>query len=360
MALIMHFSLLRLNINFSTIDLVPQFVRVNIIGGRIIMDNKKQTIIIGLLIVNILLIIFFLYNSKKNIDHVTSEVHMMRQELNNAQQHIITSTTNHVEALLEESKNKIDNFTTTITEIMADDKTADLKLNFEVQDFSGDGEIIVLYKTEKEGKWTELETENLDALLYETRFTAQLDGNYAFKIVEKSANSGVTQLNTEDLTKNLYYEFYEHRTYIDSFSFSETKDQFTLGFSIQNNTFGLDEYDIKSVSAQIIYKDQILLNQDITQLNLGNREELDRHRLAIASGQIQSDMVENDGIIIQDSNNQSMFFELQLDKDDIIKDFPDLFTFEHNGFSKDRDVSNDFDVALNIVFNNGEVINVDR
>lgn len=327
------------------------------------MNNKKQVIIIGLLVTNILIVVFFSYHAKKNIDHATSEVQMIRQELYNVQQNIITNTTGHVEMLLEESNNKIDNFSTAITEIMPADKTATLKLNFEVKDLSGDGEVIVLYKTETEEEWTELETTTIDILLHEAIFLAELDENYAFRIVEKNGDRGMTQLNTETLTKNLYYEFYEQRTYIDSSGFSEMKDIFTLDYSLKNNTFGLEEFHIKSVSAKIIYQDQVLLDEEITHLNLGNREELDRRRIAIAAGEITEDEKYDHVFGVQgeeDTNMQSMSFEIKLDKGDIEKDFPGLFTFEHNGFSKDRNVSKDFKVTFGIEFNNGEEIDIDH
>ncbi len=312
----------------------------------------KQILVIGLIIASFIVCIVLFNNMKNSIQSLTSEVAMLRQESNNAQQQMMETMTNRFQSILQDSQDKISNFTTTITKITPNEQTAELKLDFEVQGVSGEGTVLVMYKTERENHWSKLEAIHSGLLTYEATFIALLKGNYEFKIVENHPTGASTQLNTRELSKNLYHEFYEMRTYNDESGRGESKEVFELNFNIINNTFGLEEYRVKSVSARVFYKDTVLFDEDITHLNLGNSEEITRRNLQIASGQTVEE--QQDVIPLQDPNLQKMSFLIGLSKQNLKRDFPDLLDFGSNGYLKNQEASDFFQVEINVVYNNGE------
>src|SRR5690625_4966091 len=98
--------------------------------------NIKQTIIIGLLAANLIMMIVLFNTTKNTVQHMSSDISNLRQDVYHTQQQTIDRMANRFETILLDEQNKVENFTTTITKITPNEQSAVMELDFEVREVS--------------------------------------------------------------------------------------------------------------------------------------------------------------------------------------------------------------------------------
>ena len=323
------------------------------------MTDKKQYFIIALLAAILITTILQNKSLKKNLDSTNFQLQVLQNNFY-SQINDVKDIPQRIKNILADNENRISNYEIKVNSINANEKSAELTVDLTLKNINNNSDVFILYKAADNGNWTEVKADKKGTLAYTTMLNLSIEDNYLIKFVEKGTDGAVFDLNTNPINKNLYSEFYENRTCSHSSGSSESKDELSFRFDLTNNTFGLNDFKIKSVVCELYYKDTLVYNQDITSLNLGNSDDIARYNIQVASGEIEpnEEMKPKGGFTPVDENIQKMHFVIKLDKAELAAKYQDLFDFKKVR-NQSTSIAGAFNRKIIITYNSGETVTID-
>lgn len=253
------------------------------------MEEKRQKIIIALLIINAVLVSYFgitiknqfndiniLYNRLSNIDNT---IYQLEERI-----------TNRIALVLEEQDNRVRNVNYSYMNIDTDKKKAVLDFTVDFKNVKPNSRIYLSYRADGVKDRKEVDLDRIEGLTYGVTVELNLDKNYTYDFIERLNDGGETLLNVHPRNLYLYDEFYKNRVFINSTGsgFNDESLEKTFDFSI--NDFGIDKFKIEKVLLEIWYdgdlKDSLDISDKIIEVN--NSDLSARYNMAVASGQIDS------------------------------------------------------------------------
>lgn len=229
-------------------------------------DRKIYIVMAGLLV---LLGAVYFNNKKLNlrIEGMESLIRMMNSDINSQYSQISGNIVSQVRTLISLESNLVKSYDFTYEEIKAERGEAHLNLDFAIKEKGGETDIFVLFKESDDPDWEEIPCERVDTLTYRAPLVLSLKGKYTFRFMEKGSSGGERELYNEYVEKDLYDEFYNRRILIVENGASENREEYVQYFYIENNTYGLEEFFVKSVHLELYYKDTLVFNGDIGETN---------------------------------------------------------------------------------------------
>jgi len=255
------------------------------------MEEKRQKTIIALLIV-IVILVFYFGLTIKNQSTDRNIIYNQLSNINNTIYQLEERIVNRIATVLEEQENRVRNVDYKYTNIDVDEKTAVLDFSVDLKNVNTNSRIYLACRTDDDMDIKEVELNKLGGLSFGVTIELYLDKNYSYDFIERIDGGEETLLNTSPGTLYLYDEFYKNRVLMNSTGkgFSDESLEKTFEFSI--NDFGVDKFKIEKVVLEIFYDDKLKDSLDISDIIIpvDNGDLSDRYNIAIASGQIDSNV----------------------------------------------------------------------
>jgi hypothetical protein len=252
--------------------------------------NKKYNIIIIGLIVAIALIINHNIQLRREMGYLSNRITNMERNIYNGLDDLSDDISYSIENLLNEQKNLVTNYNFVYKGV--DTKTGIVKaqIYFMLKQSDSNGSVNLNVSTQNNSTGKDYECVSTNGINYTCEVEIPFKDNYIINIYEKSDNQSTKKLNSHAYTNNIKNEF-ENRIHILGMGTRYVKNQTEYAFSLQNKTFGEQDFKVKSVVVKAFYEDKEVFTKDVTDYNIVNYEARERLMLMIAAGDVDSKAV---------------------------------------------------------------------
>lgn len=252
------------------------------------MRENKEKIIIGLLILNMILVLYFGIKIRKDYKFLNQRLGREVVSINNGIRNIEHSLSNRVENLLNNQKDRVSEATYSYLNIDSKNLIASLSFSICLKEVSPGGEVYLVYNVAQEPKTEEVLLQHAEGLTYKTQINLGLDKNYEYSLIEKTSDGGMKQLNTHKLNILLANEFYDQRVQMHeaSGSYDDKSIEQSISFSVDN--LGIETFSLKDVKLELFYEGKLLESKTVTGnlISSKNGDYVERYNVALASRQI--------------------------------------------------------------------------
>lgn len=298
-------------------------------NGTNMNNNWKKYLVI---IIVLIIVLLFQNNSYKNkleslenkVSSIINHYHSMEQNIN--------YSINRIEDNFSRSMSDLVSYDFDYRNIDNQTKTIDVQMSFELKQVNPDAKYYVLYTPIDEYNDTESEVNALNGTSFKSTFTLSYKNNYSFKIIEKTKDGGIRRLSHDDIYSYIYDDLFLNKTILHSSEGSESRDQFALGFTISNKTFGQNELAMEKVELFLYYQDTLVYHEDITNKNDRNIMNLSSNTTSMssfASSSSDSDYELGDLEELQIEN-----YYVKIAKDDLLVNHSDILKKVDNYINK--------------------------
>lgn len=274
------------------------------------------------LIMIVLIILVLLQNNvyKGKLENLENKISSINNQYYSLEQNINHSI-NRIEDSIFQSFSDIVSYEIDYDNIDTQAKTIDVQVSFEAKQVNPDTKYYVLYTPIDEYNDTESAAIALKGTSYNSTFTLSYMNNYSFKIIEKTNDGGIRRLSHDDIYSYIYDDLFLNKTILNDYESSESKDQFALGFTILNKTFGQNELAIEKVELFLYSQDTLVYNEDITYKN-------DRNIMNINSNTTSRFASSSPDYKVEDSSyleeTQMENYYTKISKADLLEKHPDI------------------------------------
>jgi hypothetical protein len=253
------------------------------IGGVKLESNKR---VIGIIIVLLVVNSIFLIVQTNRVKSLEEQLFQAKYELEQSINNSIYAVTNYIDNAIQSSENLIDNYSISYEGIDLNKKTVTVNIDFRLRESSGTAKINLAASTDSSSEplnYYEAVSDN--GLDYKSRFTVSYLDNYLFDIYLLENNGYQKKMNTHPISLYLKDEF-ENRTTLSSFGRSVTDKEGSVSFDIINKTFGENDFRLKKVELIVLLEGKEIYRKDVTNMSLADAEAINRHKVAVAAGDI--------------------------------------------------------------------------
>lgn len=279
---------------------------------------KKYALII---IVLIILVLFQNNTYKRKLESLENKISSITNQYYSLEQNINHSI-NRIEDSFTRSLSDLVSYEIDYENIDSQAKTIDVQMSFEIKEVNPDAKYYVVYTPIDEYNDTESAAIALKGTSFNSTFTLSYKNNYSFKIIEKTNDGGIRRLSHDNIYSYIYDDLYLNKTILNGYEGSEGYDQFTLGFTILNKTFGQNELAIEKVELFLYSQDTVVYNEDITNNNDRNIMNINSNTTNMPS--FASSTHDNKELGYLEEAEIENYFTIIL-KDDLVKKYPDFF-----------------------------------
>lgn len=284
------------------------------------MDKSKKVIIFCLGIVIILLIVQN-HNYNKKFELLKTQLSSLQNDLHNTSNTMYNNLANYLDTALKQSQSLIETYSISYNGVDLESKTVNIHMSFRVKQTSPNTEIQVLVSpinapTPENNNFKAITNNGVD---YTCDFSVSYLYNYNFDVYEVGENGYRKKLNSEQIAQYIKKDF-DNRTVLFPHGTGINKDRVHIFFELRNNTFGQEEFRIKSVELIFLWEGKEVYRKDITYRSLIKEEDIDRYNIMVASGEIDS---------IDDLPYDEVFGKIQMDSNGIERGYYSVsFTHE--------------------------------
>ena len=257
------------------------------------MRDNKQTIIIVLLIVNLVVSAGFGIYLRNHFQAKNDSLSLQLQSLNNSLAGLSNSISLQIANALAGQDSLVNDVRYRYTSIDTAKKVAVLEFTVELQAVKPNSQVYLAIREVHAAEVQEVLLAREDSLRYRAEVELALAENFEYDIVERVEGGGEALLNSDKGYIDLYTEFYELRVQMHSGGSGRTQEQMDFDIQFSVDDFGLEEFSLAQVQLDLLHNGERLDSVDITERVTSmsvQRELQDQYNIAIASGQIDLGM----------------------------------------------------------------------
>lgn len=229
-------------------------------------SNKKLNNIIILLVVLLVLSIYQNIKVQREIIKIRHTISDMDNNVNFRMDNLRSLITNNF-SRLDEMHNIVSDYSSTYKSIDVQKGTVKTLVKFNLKQSDGESKVYLNVSKANNEQGKDYECTPTDGLNYACEVDLSIKDNYIFNIYQKSDNGNIKKLNYFEYHSDIRDDF-ENRTHI-SIGATYGSYESICDFSLMNNTFGEQNYKVKSVVLKAFYKDKEVFSKDVTNFNSG-------------------------------------------------------------------------------------------
>jgi len=226
-------------------------------------DNKKQNLIIVTLIIMMVILTFNFYTGKRKLENMERQFQVVQSQMN-TQYSNLSSDINLLKESMNKSMSELYSYHFSYDGIDTQKGTVKYHMTFDLKQVTSNAKYYISYSPVEENNYTEVEANSIGNMSFDCNLSLSNKYNYMFKIIEKTGDGGSKQLNNEEIFNYVYNDYFVDRIRLDGFTIGQDEKQLTYSFSFSNNTFGIKEYEVKTVEFALYFGDSIVYYEDVT------------------------------------------------------------------------------------------------
>ncbi|NLG37111.1 MAG: hypothetical protein GX549_03785 [Clostridiales bacterium] len=205
---------------------------------------------------------------------------------------VSNNTAAQIQSLLTQQADRLAEFDYEYRSIDTTSGQAQIALSVDVKSVSGGAALYIVCRTAGGDSAREIPLERAQGLTYTAEAAMALSHNYEIDIVERTGDGGESVLNVYPQQMRLYDEFYADRVRNDSGGTATGEDEIEFDCSFAVRDFGLDEFEMTKVVAEIWREGECIDSREVTDQLISGAQQglLEHYNIAIASGQIDMSM----------------------------------------------------------------------
>lgn len=292
---------------------------------EVCMDNiKKLNTSILIIILLVLLLLFNSYRNSSKINNIEYRLNDLSMSMNNQTNNLYNNFSN-LENQMIQSISDLQSYNFTFQGLDIKNNTVKLNFTFSLKQIQTNAEYYISYSPVEQNNFKEVKANNITGTSFENLLDLSTAYNYNFKIIEKSENGTIKQLNNQDIYNDVL-NLYGNRTQLQALDVFEYGNILSYHIFLTNNTLGMEENEVKSVVLSLYYQDNIVYSEDITNKNTMIQDG----ESSIISGATASATVHvydgnQDSTIINKDALQEYNFQIDISKDDLKANYPEIF-----------------------------------
>lgn len=290
-------------------------------------NNKRQMIIIILSIAVIVILLFHAYTDKKKLDKIEQQLQQVQSQVMN-QNNSFSYDINRLQESINESMSLINNYSFEYEGINTQENTVKFLMTFDLKEIHPNAKYYICHSPVAVNNFSEVEASASGGTVFTCSIELPIEYNYKFNIIEKTDEGGIKQLNNEEIFNHVYND-YANRTQINSFESGENEERITYNFSLSNNSFGITDYEIKSVELYLFYENIVVYQADVTDKNTLDSNTSEGYSTISEARMDYATKDETTEISMVDQN-----YFLIISKDKLREQYPDIFNKKESYMSK--------------------------
>ncbi|MDF2543836.1 MAG: hypothetical protein K0S47_3554 [Herbinix sp.] len=313
------------------------------------MSEKKQNIIIALLLFLILLLVGINSSYKNKLSYLEQQIQLTNSSLS-SQMSQLSYTFGQMESNFNKSLSDIVSYGFTYEDLSAENNTVKLKMNFDVKELGAGSKFYISYTPLDEASYTEIEAQSVGGTSYQSELELSIDHNYKFNIIEKNKEGLTKQLNTEEITYHVYNDFKANRLEKLSSDFGVNDNQLNYNYFFINHTYGEEAFEVKTVEFYLYYGDEVVYYEDITDQNLIENNEVKINANSYDDPYVKEEVVGATATeMIVDKDMYQYNYQISIPKKDLNEKYPELY-------NEDLNYMGVLKSSIVITFQNGDTI----
>lgn len=223
--------------------------------------NKRDTLIIGLLAMNLLAMTFYSNRAINKVDRLEQEIKHTKFDLADQLEYSKSELVKEIMASIDDSSSLISQLDYKLDAYDADTKKAVYKVELKLKEQLINSQVKWTYEGLEHKDESYLNP--IDALTYEGEVAMPITDDYKINVIQVSAN-GEKILNTQPFQLNLKSDYIDQRIYLESSSGSSSIKSFAQETSFEMNILDDASYGIQKVELLMTNDEKILHTRDIT------------------------------------------------------------------------------------------------
>lgn len=254
-------------------------------------ENKKKTIII-LLIINAVLVCYFGFSIRKQLNRERDQLASHISNISSMVSSLESRISSNMQNILNEKDNMVKKAEYACTDIDADRKKVMADFTVDLKAVKANSDIYLSYRPQSDNNIQEVKLQKINGLSYGASIELHMDKNYEYDIIERVDGGGEALLNVNKQYAYLYDKFYQQRVQLHGTGTTQGGDELFSSCSFSVNHFGIDKFRIDKVFLKVFYNDKLIDSIDVTDriISSSNGDLTAHYNAAIASGQISENM----------------------------------------------------------------------